>query len=539
MLRKSSSGHESPLWPALGLIGLCCVLLLPRLLSPHFGLLDDPRTLVTTRQILQGIWPVSFDVDAGRFRPLYWFYLSLLYGLAGEHPLGWFLANLALLVIICLLLWQWIAQRSGNGRLGLLAAVFFALSGPVVENFYTLSKGEPLQLLFTLGALVILAHPSERRGGRSWLLASAFFWLANAVKETALIMIPITAGWALLSWLRERRFKVTPELHSALAALLAGVGFFFARAASLSVSLTGGTYTNAYAITVSTIQASLIRWAGWLMRDFLYLLPVALFLAYRLITQKPFAHTPLALDALVWMAGWMIVFLPWAYTVEYYMLPFAAGAAWLAAIGVEAMLETLSSTWNGKRWAGISLCVALLLLLSTLPNNLTNARIQLAVDEANAHTLRTLAETLPKGARLWINIQDPNEYYEQLHTYLVDLYGRTDLQIAPFQSSRVGEVPFYVALPFIENQPRLSVRLGVYEPTQRLWNQSLVSVLQAPTTQSVVHQERAFHLLNLNVPRLLCFALPSLNYCTYPEPLLDMRRFAYGWDVYFVPADHR
>ncbi|KPL82006.1 hypothetical protein SE15_12790 [Thermanaerothrix daxensis] len=80
-------------WPMLVLLGLSLLILLPRLLSPSFGLLDDGRTLTVAHQITQGQWRVDFDLDAGRFRPVYWTYYALLYRLADAHPLGWFVGK--------------------------------------------------------------------------------------------------------------------------------------------------------------------------------------------------------------------------------------------------------------------------------------------------------------------------------------------------------------------------------------------------------------------------------------------------------------
>lgn len=51
---------------------LAILIMAPRLASPQFGLLDDGAMLAEVRQILLGDLGMSHDLQAGRFRPLYW-----------------------------------------------------------------------------------------------------------------------------------------------------------------------------------------------------------------------------------------------------------------------------------------------------------------------------------------------------------------------------------------------------------------------------------------------------------------------------------
>ncbi len=529
-------------WPTLVLLGLSLLILLPRLLSPSFGLLDDGRTLTVAHQITQGQWRVDFDLDAGRFRPVYWAYYALLYRLADAHPLGWFVGNLVLLGLAGVLLARWAGRRSGQPVLGWLAAGLFVLSGPVIENVYTLSKSELLQVVLILGGLNLLEARSEsllRQRLWRWAGATLLFLLAAGVKETTLVIGPIGLGWVLLGLWHARRHPETrspaPALGLAVTGWLAGGLFYALRRLVIPTALTAGTYTNAYALTASAILASLTRWAGWLLRDFLYLLPLAALLLYLWLRRKHLPGASLALEALVWMAGWMVIFLPWVYMVEYYMLPFSVGAAVLGAVGLVEAGRALRAR-EQRPLVALGLGLSLLLLLSTLPTHLTNARLQVAVDRANDEALRYVAAHLPPQATLLINLQDPNEYYEQIGLRLRTQYTRADLHLQPFQPDTAYATPYYVLSPSIQNQPRLSVRLGVYEPTQAHWNASLAQFLaaQAPTAHPIATFTQSLRLFNVNWPRGLCFALPRLNYCAQAEPFLDRRPFTYGWTLYAV-----
>lgn len=525
------------------LLLLSLLLLLPRLLQPDFGLLDDGRTLSITRQILQGDWQVEFDREAGRFRPVYWAYNALLYRLAGPNPRGWFLGNLALLGAATLLLYRWVSLRSGQPLVGLGAGLLFLFSGPVVESFYTLSKSEPLQVVLILGALNLL-YTDPARGSQRWgwrtVAAALLLFLAAGVKETTLVMLPIGLGWAGLAWGLRRTDPARTEVRSALAlgvlSLLAGGLFYILRRQVIPTALTAGTYTDAYALSAAAIKASLIRWVGWLLRDDLYLLPLGLWLLYCWLRQRTLTFGLLALEGLLWMAGWMAIFLPWVYMVEYYMLPFSVGAAMFGAVGFYAAIQAWRNG-RGRTWAALGLGLGLALFLTTLPTNLTNARLQIAVDRANRAALAYVAAHLPHNATLLINIQDPNEYYEQIGLHLRAQYDRADINLQVFRPGATCTAPCYVLSPFITHQPRLSVRLGVYEPTQAQWNASLDAFLAAQgetTAHAQVTFDQHLRLFNLNWPRALCAALPHLNYCAQPEPFLDRRRLTYGWRLYAV-----
>jgi hypothetical protein len=59
------------------------LIMLPRLASSQFGLMDDGRALSIAQGIVHGKWDLSWDVIAGRFRPIYWGAFAFWYLLAG------------------------------------------------------------------------------------------------------------------------------------------------------------------------------------------------------------------------------------------------------------------------------------------------------------------------------------------------------------------------------------------------------------------------------------------------------------------------
>ena len=541
---------------------VACLLMLPRLVSPDFGLFDDGRTLVLSQGINQGVWDMSWDSAAGRFRPVYWLYYAVVYRFSGTHPVGFFLANTFILAATVAILIA-LARVLGLNRLQAWSAgVIFALSGPVIENFYTLSKAEPLQLLaISLGLLfaVHFAH-DNMRWRRILLLMGCFvsFLLAYLVKETTLVVIPIGAACGVLAWVRSLRTNGTTGRQTRIAVFgsstLAGVVFFIARKLVVPVSLTGGSYSDQYSFTVQRIIASTVRWSGWLIRDFAFLVPLvlsALILWFALRQKKTtvsnpspqagFQDAPLLLDAFIWMAAWIVVYLPWVFMQEYYALPFSFGAALAAGLAIGWLVDQLQRRQVAWRvFSGAILGLATLLWLVTLPTNLSNARIQLAVDDANTRLLTGLADHAAQGSTVLVNIQVANEYVEQMALYyLPKVYSRPDLVVVPYQSQPLGDGSEYhrpdviLAMPQVEHQPLLSVRMGLYEPTQKDWNADLLARLTPDWVMGTLIQNQ-FQLLIVDLPRLFCPLIRTRLFCSVPSPLLDQRLFSYGWALYQI-----
>jgi len=476
------------------------------------------------------------------------------------HPLGFFLANTLILAAIVAVLIV-VARTLGLSRLQAWAAgLIFALAGPVIENFYTLSKAEPLQLLaISVGLLfaVMFAH-DHVRWRRVLLLMGCFvsFLLAYLVKETTLVVIPIGAAWGVLAWVRSLRTKGTIGRQTRIAVIgsstLAGGVFFIARKLVVPVSLTGGSYSDQYSFTVQRIIASTVRWSGWLIRDFAFLVPLvlgALILWFALrqkkttvsnpSTQDGFQDAPLLLDAFIWMAAWIAVYLPWVFMQEYYALPFSFGAALAAGLAVGWLIDRLQHKQAAWRvFSGALLGLAALLWLVTLPTNLSTARIQLAVDDANTRLITGLADHASQGSTVLVNIQVANEYVEQMSLYyLPKVYSRPDLVVVPYQSQPLGngsefhQPDVIVAMPQVEHQPLLSVRMGLYEPTQKTWNADLLARLTPDWVMSGLIQNQ-FQLSIVDLPRLFCPLIRTRLFCSVPSPLLDQRLFSYGWAIY-------
>jgi hypothetical protein len=144
---------------------VCVLIMIPRLISAQFGLMDDGRALTIAQGLLHGKFDLSWDVVAGRARPIYWAAFTFWYVLVGGHPFWYFLGNLIVFSATTFLLIHLVVDVGGTKLQALLTGVIFVLSTSVIEDVYTLSKAENFQLLLMVSAisLVILAARSAER----------------------------------------------------------------------------------------------------------------------------------------------------------------------------------------------------------------------------------------------------------------------------------------------------------------------------------------------------------------------------------------
>ena len=211
------------------------------------------------------------------------------------------------------------------------AGFLFALSGPVIENFYTLSKAEPIQVFLLVCSLILAGHcDREASLKRQVILAlgiAGLLLLANATKETSLVMIPISAILLAVALVRKRwRAEASAPISSPARARehLPGAVFLFLRKHFATSPISSGSYTKAYSF--ANVGDAVGRLTGWVIRDFPQLLPFGVVAALLLMQRKSSQDRLLLLSA-IWMLFWIGVFAPWHSSLEYYLLPFAVGAA--------------------------------------------------------------------------------------------------------------------------------------------------------------------------------------------------------------------
>jgi hypothetical protein len=523
-------------------IAVCILIMLPRLISPQFGMLDDGNTLTTASHIVSGDLSLNYEAIRGRFRPMYWLVPALIYRLVGANPFWFFFANLIFLILLLVFSTAFLRRLGVSTKNAALMGILFLLTGSTIENIYTLSKGELLMLLFILIALYTSVQlNSVGISKKTWiwrtLLATFLFFLAAINKETALVILPITGAWLIIEVIiarlqhRSSRWQWLGSLF--ISSLIGFAIYWLVRNSLVDTSLQGGTYTSGYNFSLDVMKASLIRWAGWLIRNDLYLLPLILFWVIGSLSNKKFLQMDNIALILIWVMGWITVYLPWRFAQEYYLLPFDLGIAIFTVLLFNLGWSSLRESSKTVRFvAGATLAVAAILWLASLSNYWTDARIQMAVDSANQQMLDKM-EQLPEDASVLLNIQYPNEYTVELDLLLRQVGGRTDIRLETFNPSKQQTADYFLT-PYVLNRPLLTVRMGVSELELTSWVSSLQNYL-GDTARPIMQVEQSLPLAMIDLPRLFCPLIPTLNFCATSRPLIDTRTFVYGWMLY--PAE--
>jgi hypothetical protein len=520
------------------------LVMLPRLGSPQFGLLDDGLMVQTGREVV-GRWSNVLHLipETGRFFPAYWLAYATVFGIADARPLAFFTVNALLLAGLLAMLARLVKLSGGTPLQGGIAVVLFAVCGPTIETFYTLSKAESLQMTW-IGVSLLLtaaAAPETRSVRQAALIATAGIALlfAYATKETSIVLIPVSLGWLAIEWRSpSKRMPGTRFVVIYLTInLVAAAAFTALRWYYAPLGLAEGSYTRAYVLHPGTIVAALFRISAWLIRDFAFLLPLLAVAAFSWFRSGPESRRPL-LYAAIWMAGWLAVYLPWPATFEYHLFPFAFGASVLAGTVIGNCRAVARSPHSAPRrrlaWS-VLVPTALLWLVSTA-NAVADARVQLMVDHANAELVEFLAR-LPNKSRIVLNTR-LNEYVVELPRHLSEIKGRPDLVVDHVAGGLIAagaSADVFVATPQLATKPAPTVRVPFDEAGAR-HDQATLAALLAGRSDLVYRGVQDTPLIQLGMHTLLCYATPvqitDTGYCPSDRRLIDRRPFSYGWQVH-------
>jgi hypothetical protein len=529
------------------LVALTLATMLPRLVSAQFGLLDDGVTIHVARALGTAFEQgdpallLRLELERGRFRPFYWVFGTLQHAVWGASPLGFFIGNALALLVTALCVSATVVTVSRDHLAGLLAGVAYVLSPPVIEAYYTLSKPEvPLALWLALSLWGWAAARGEAEGGRRgrlpFVVSAVALFAAYFTKETAQGMVLVSGAWVAGTWLTGRMAHTPGAARIDLWYLAANLAwaalFWVVRVGAGTAAVAAGGDSQRYAFTGASILSSALGHAVWYARDFPLLLPLVAFLVWR--RGRGARPDPwLLVVPVLWILGWTAIMLPWPTIYEYYLLPAAIGVAIVVGTGVAEVVRTLST----PRALGKAVAVALVILMIvcvplTLANTITNGRIQLAVDAANARVVDFLAATAPPAGRVLVHLPPTNEYVDELTLHLV-LKGRADVRVQyrDDPAAHDGE-PALIARPYVNNRPLPGVRLPVPD-----WGRG-----GSPDAGRGLLVHRVTHglrLLAAPVPRSVCDLLVrseahAVLFCTGQRRFLDRRRFEYGWEVYRV-----
>jgi hypothetical protein len=134
-----------------------------------------------------------------------------------------------------------------------------------------------------------------------------------------------------------------------------------------------------------------------------------------------------------------------------------------------------------------------------------------------------------------VNIQLANEYIEQMQLMLENFYHRSDLELVNYQGEdllllKTQTRATYFLLADLKNQPKMTVRMGLDEPSLQVWNANVLPMLAS--WQAVFQVTENPYILTIDYPRLLCPVIYRENYCSVGTVLVNYLPFHYQWTVY-------
>jgi hypothetical protein len=519
------------------------LIMTPRLISAQFGMFDDGAILLNVQNILQGDLSMSNDQQAGRFRHFYWAYYTLIFSLVGMNPFWFYIGHLILLLILLTQIRLLMKNMGATPLQSLIASLVFLFSMPIIENFYTLSKGEPLQLIFLLAAILNFQKLNPEKAVWRAFLISLCLLSAIFVKETAITMAPLALFWLIYLFIWRKHIEKIEKQKAAIFLLTAAAAvgtYLVLRQIWGTASLTGGTYTERYSLTLQTILANSARWMTQLAFYFLYLIPIGLILVWMTFKKgvlKSDKAQPINFW-LIWVSFWVISLIPWGYAEVYYLLPFSFGTALIIGLLSSKIIALIKNYHRRVRLTTSSLVIlAITLFATTLPTYRTHAKAQLAIDNANHQMLIFVKDNTPENGSVFIGLETEKEYVQNIEVFLTEHYGRKDISYDYVSVETLERLHWYhdgiLILPFVENLPNLLPRTGVDENFTMTWVKIIMRTMDwRVTEQQTFHN--TFKLSNLNLPVIACPIKGDSGYCTMPDPLLDFRPFTYGWSIYKI-----
>jgi len=520
----------------------CVVIMLPRLISPDFNIEDDGITLMRSQEIISGKQWLNLRMDPGRFRPMYWDGLALIYLVGKTNPLWYYLSNTLLLLLTTAGLVYLVQARGGSRLQAMATGLLFALAGPVIESYYTISKPEAAQVFWLVACLALVQTISDKSG---WV-KRAGFWLAAGAALLSMLFKEISAasflvGAVFLAYVgvfhRDRKSELRLATIYFLTNLVAVLAYLvLISSAGYLGNANGGGFTNNYTLMPTFMLFMMNYWTGWLIRDFAAVLVCFLLLLTVRLFRNDNSGSMLLVLGCIWMAVWMGIYLPWDRSLEYYLLPFAVGYSIFCGVILGKVIGGFSAIgkWQ-KLWTAILLAVFSLYFGTTVFNNYTNARLQIVADRQSTLLMQYLARSIPPSGSVVVNWNAEATFPIHFKALLATAGKRPDISLIPFSyqmtASGSAERSTYLLLtPVTENKPLFAVR-----SVENTTGASLQGFLPRDA-QPVYETKGHFRIVAVNLSRLLCTLLEELPYstiyCRQSIGIIDTRVYSTGWEIY-------
>ena len=322
--------------------------------APSWGLMDDAQNLIFAESLKQQSDPLHYiwknSMAAGWFRPVYFYWVALMYHLFKDAPTLFYVAVI-LMNMTALLMWgivfrEFFAVREDDLYLTVfLFPLSFFLFTPFWNIFMYLSPQEKFIVFFTPCALYLFKKSYDRNNG--WLLigAVAIAILGIYSKPTGIFLPCLFVVFSLtdLMFLKVRQRISILSLIINTVLIIAYTIFTFK--VQLNWSYTAGYKEN---LSAGLMLSRIFN--GPLFIKFLFLAGLIVFL-FLIIKAVCFKDKYKALQSLIplGLIAYVILLTPWGY--QSYLLcalpPFVLGTFFPIYDWVNRSHDILSRTMNG------------------------------------------------------------------------------------------------------------------------------------------------------------------------------------------------
>ena len=433
------------LWIA---IALPTLIVLPVILWPHYGLFSDAGQAITfPREILSNL-PYSLSslkpLDDGRWNPLFHGITILIYALAPDSPLAFYIAQWLFFVGAVLILSWIIFTFSSSSRYAILSAILFCFGSAVFENFFTLDKVEPrLVFFFALILVGMVNRLISKNGQNRWLsyvslqLILGIFLVFSKESGVYVAVALIATFFACLlnpNWGSRLRLiiGVTAAVHASVSLLF--MILFKILSSELSYRYIKYDLTTElifhnlryYILTSPELGIGLLFSLYWCIACVLRQLPGPSG-AFRIILVF------IAVSQIVYLAG----LCAWRWPLDYYMLPGQYSACLIIGLSLYAFQSYL---YKNRAITKILFTAFIFLWTTFIPERILGARAIYAQDAIKDQVADMLSDPKWRSSRVILPFKHPDnaEIGEQLEFFinlkrpsseLVDLYNFWELPV--------------------------------------------------------------------------------------------------------------
>jgi 4-amino-4-deoxy-L-arabinose transferase-like glycosyltransferase len=404
--RRSVTGFK---WYALAWLGTA--LLAAYIYQPWRDLGFDLEDFSEFQPILEHAASLSSRFSAlteyyatqGRWNVVGYAFLAAKWTLFGPEPVTWQWLRLVQMLGVACLASQLIVRLGVSRPVAWASASLFLFSSAAAASFVRLTLGEPLALVFLLGALLLAArYQKTRRWKLCGIGISLCLGLLLATKEVLIVCVPFVLAFGM-SWRDGAFHRLRWSKRNAFlaAAVAATVILISIPIISVVMRTEPGSYDSAY--RVDNISA-----AKFLVLAFYMVMPVqhssppevfpllypaniivgilggsGLLIWLRFGARLP-RPLPLVSGALCLALAGAVVYAPWPRFEDFYALPFLLGVALVLAFAVEAAGERARANY----------CIALGTLLLGVLYMVVAAQAAVEYGFARRAATNELVETL-------------------------------------------------------------------------------------------------------------------------------------------------